>query len=378
MSAEQSTLFLVLILIAAIAAVAWLSMALPMKVAPRASLRFALANSLLVAGVQMMFWRGPDLSWLASDFLNIAALVLIRSGTQYLMKIRVTRLEHCLVLLVYGVAIGAIGAEEEDHRWLGVAFSLAAAYIFSRLLFESLLAIRHWFGLSVSFWLNWPFALVALFMLFRAIVLVFHDIPDQDVGRNIGAEVAWLYLSLWLLINISMVGCALGRLILKIRLLADRDPLTGLLNRRVFQDRQQQLDQDKQSHYSLVLVDLDDFKCINDRFGHVLGDQALRHCAQLLQQGLGREDLLARLGGEEFVILLPGHSKQQASALASRLIATLGQSPLHSEQGQVQISASFGVADNSQARGDNLYRLADLALYQAKQGGKCQVVAYGT
>ena len=156
------------------------------------------------------------------------------------------------------------------------------------------------------------------------------------------------------------------------------DELTGLVNRRRFLDalhaeiaRGQRLG----GQLSVVLADLDDFKLINDRFGHHAGDEVLLAFADLLR-GHGRDvDVAARLGGEEFAILLPETGLEGARAGAERLRQSLAGLRIRlSERDEVTVTASFGVAELAEGQSvDSLLRAADGALYQAKELGKNRV-----
>lgn len=169
-------------------------------------------------------------------------------------------------------------------------------------------------------------------------------------------------------------------LITELRQLSHRDHLTGLMNRRAFDDlAPAQLAQAERHRWplALLLFDLDHFKRINDEHGHEAGDQVLQHVAQLAQAQLRSGDLLARYGGEEFLALLPDCDDQAALALAERLRQAIQQQPTRLPDGSVlNLSASFGLAAwlaGPQASLPELFSRADAALYAAKAQGRNQV-----
>ena len=126
----------------------------------------------------------------------------------------------------------------------------------------------------------------------------------------------------------------------------------------------------------LLVADLDDFKTVNDRFGHQAGDEVLRAFAELLRGRIRGVDLGARLGGEEFAILLPETDAAGAEALAENLREAVAELVVSFGQHEVQITASFGVAAFPQTHtADELMTAADLALYSAKRQGKDRVVS---
>ena len=157
------------------------------------------------------------------------------------------------------------------------------------------------------------------------------------------------------------------------------DELTGLANRRRFMevlDLELKRSDRFRSPLALVLADLDDFKLVNDRFGHQTGDDVLRALSRVLRASLRDVDLPARLGGEEFAVLLPETDTTGAEGLAERLRAELEALELQAPGAQAfRVTASFGVAVYPEAgTGDDLLTLADTALYAAKADGKNRVV----
>ena len=165
----------------------------------------------------------------------------------------------------------------------------------------------------------------------------------------------------------------------KIQKLSCTDELTGLLNRRGVNqvvDFQMQQAQIIQRETSLIMVDIDNFKKINDQYGHYQGDLVLRHVADILKQNLRANDVIARYGGEEFVVLLPFTSIENAVALAEGCRKALQQSSIAvNETERLYVQACFGVSSTARMDFDymKLFGQADKALYQAKHNGKNQV-----
>lgn len=159
-----------------------------------------------------------------------------------------------------------------------------------------------------------------------------------------------------------------------LRRLALQDSLTGAVNRRGFMDRLAQV-QHQQALLSLVMIDIDHFKVINDRHGHAAGDGVLREVAARLRRQMRCADLLGRLGGEEFALLLPATDLAGAQAQAELARQALRREPMAIAG---TVTASFGVAqwDGSESAADWLHR-ADLALYEAKRRGRDQVSLSG-
>lgn len=159
--------------------------------------------------------------------------------------------------------------------------------------------------------------------------------------------------------------------------LAHIDELTGLKNRRAFFDQAQSqiaLCEREGMPVSVLMIDADHFKQINDRYGHAVGDAVLRHLAALFLSQCRQSDLCGRLGGEEFAMLLPATSHDQAIALAERLCQACAAQPVVAEEHAVACTISIGVASSGYVL-SQLMSSADQALYQAKAAGRNRVMS---
>ncbi|MBX9915574.1 MAG: sensor domain-containing diguanylate cyclase [Pseudomonadaceae bacterium] len=159
--------------------------------------------------------------------------------------------------------------------------------------------------------------------------------------------------------------------------LAEHDPLTGLLNRRGFNQQAEILWSTcprNQRPLTLIMLDLDHFKLINDQHGHLIGDQVLQASAQLLSHACRAGDILARWGGEEFLFLLPDTDLEQARLFAERLRHAIAAHCLSRGTEQIHFTASFGVAERQHHLClDALIDEVDVLLYAAKQNGRNRV-----
>lgn len=160
---------------------------------------------------------------------------------------------------------------------------------------------------------------------------------------------------------------------------AERDPLTDLYNRRAFLDQARPLWSAARRHersLSLIMVDIDRFKSINDTHGHAAGDDAILAVAGALCQSVREEDIVARWGGEEFLVLLPETPLDAAIALAERLRRHIADIRLPMAGGEVRFTVSLGVANSEGKESlDRLITEADHFLYQSKHRGRNQVSA---
>ena len=159
-----------------------------------------------------------------------------------------------------------------------------------------------------------------------------------------------------------------------------RDEVTGLYNRRFFSLRlEEEMSRFKRFNHpvSVVLLDIDGFKSVNDEFGHAVGDETLREIAQILMKHSRGINVVSRFGGDEFVVLLVETSKAGARLYADRIRQVVATFPFSHGK---PVTASFGVAslpDDEVTTSDDLFRAADEALYAAKRAGKNQVVSAG-
>jgi diguanylate cyclase (GGDEF)-like protein len=160
------------------------------------------------------------------------------------------------------------------------------------------------------------------------------------------------------------------------------DPLTGLGNHRAFQeelDRQVEAAQRYEVPLSLVVIDLDEFKLVNDRNGHAEGDRTLRYFGRLLSSSVRRPDRPFRIGGDEFAVLLPHTDLEGARIVGRRLLATSLQPALRLDDAPrsgVSFSAGVSALPEPASTREQLYAQADAALYQAKRAGRTDVVVF--
>lgn len=154
---------------------------------------------------------------------------------------------------------------------------------------------------------------------------------------------------------------------------ANRDALTGVLNRRAFMAAMQRETQRSDRPCTLALLDIDHFKSINDKHGHPVGDQVLKAVAHELEDHVRGSEVLARVGGEEFALLMPGVTPAEAAPRVEAwraAIEALVVENAEKDNVRVPVTASFGYAALDAGGVESLYRRADHALYLSKQGGR--------
>jgi diguanylate cyclase (GGDEF)-like protein len=186
--------------------------------------------------------------------------------------------------------------------------------------------------------------------------------------RTLLISIALLVLLLLVIYVLNSKRAALNRL-------ATTDFLTRLFNRRYFNEAVSKhiANRRQQDEYSLIMFDIDLFKQINDQYGHAAGDKVLSAIARCCQAQIRQQDILARIGGEEFALFLPGCALADAKAIAEQCRQSLEQLNIEVDEQIIQVTASFGVATSHSADFNHLLKQADDALYQAKTGGRNRI-----
>lgn len=223
-------------------------------------------------------------------------------------------------------------------------------------------------------------SLVVIDTLVRVLVFVyFADSTDRlaDFTQSSYAQAMQITTTLIGLIYVLSIAAAIAdRVIRQLRDAAERDPLTGLLNRRGFDRTIADLNNRGKVAGAVVTCDIDHFKQVNDQFGHATGDRVIQALARALRQGLPINAISARFGGEEFVAFLPHASLAEAGILAQTLRGRFAAQDWRHINVDRQITASFGVAavaDDEESAKSAIKR-ADRALYDAKAAGRNKVV----
>jgi diguanylate cyclase (GGDEF)-like protein len=217
------------------------------------------------------------------------------------------------------------------------------------------------------------------------------EIAAEQLHRRDLQQRLWWLLALVFVLSFATVGLLYRRVRRTNRLLSstndllkvqsERDPLTGLANRRHFQAAMRQLATDGKLAGTVCLIDIDHFKRINDRYGHGVGDAVLVEVAKRLRAALRDEDMIVRWGGEEFLVVVQAQPADQVEALAQRMLAAIGDTPVAHQGHHIPVTASIGFATFPigplplQVSWEHAIDLVDTAMYLAKAHGRNR--AYG-
>jgi diguanylate cyclase (GGDEF)-like protein len=348
------------------------------KFAPSVPARHWSAASFWAAATALMAlyggaWGGD---WYSHDVVSMLApgiYLLLRLGLEILFRAPRHDGEH-LAVIVLALACAAAGATGHmPASWPVVYSSALSAFC--------LLRCAHCVHDAAKAELGWR-AMVVLAPWYAAGVMLLARLllallwPEQvalplakDTLGN--AIVLALFMTLAMVCHVTIAAAVALRLVTRLERLSRIDPLTGLSNRRGMSDSW------PRGPYPLcvVAVDVDHFKRINDTHGHAAGDAALQYLARLMLRSARGGDLVARIGGEEFLIILPGSDVSEAQHAAERLRQVIEQGAMRWGELSLRFTVSAGVAEwRDGDTPDSLVARADAALYAAKRGGRNRVV----
>jgi diguanylate cyclase (GGDEF)-like protein len=272
-------------------------------------------------------------------------------------------------------------------RLPGLSDSLALRVLLASGIIASytwLTAFEFWRGRAEALVSRWPaifmlFAHGALFLLRTPLVAVLPWLSTNDIYGSVWLTVL-SFEALLFTISIAFILLAMAkeRTELRHKTAAMIDPLTGLPNRRSFMEEAARLTERHRSHpkpVTVLLMDMDHFKSINDRFGHAIGDQVLEVFAETVRQSVRSSDLISRLGGEEFAAVLYDISREKAFAVADRIRTSFAQAALEVDDHPIAATVSIGLAHCELEAFElgELLAQADRALYVAKERGRNRV-----
>lgn len=248
----------------------------------------------------------------------------------------------------------------------GGAEPLLAGYSFMPFMFVSMLGV-------VPLTLAWGVSLISMIMIIYLVL-------KASLGQLMTVDTANMLWVLFILGGISLwVQSSQLLMLMKLYREATRDPLTGVINRRVLMKRlslEMGHTNDAGSSFCILMFDLDRFKRINDNYGHLIGDQVLKTTSEILQAGLREHDIVARFGGEEFVSVLTGCRYEEAIAVAERIRASCHETQVLTSNGEsIQFSTSVGVTEYEAGETiETTLNRVDESLYKAKELGRNCVV----
>jgi diguanylate cyclase (GGDEF)-like protein len=340
------------------------------------------ANLCMAAGLLLRLFVGQLPDFINGILANI--LLLLGPGLSYTALSQFTGRSHSkgLVSAIIATIMVFLLYFTYWENQLGtrmVILSLGVVAMLSILVYQLLQTRKTALRFSADLMLI-SFLSYGIFLIGRAISVASN--PPQDEFSNTPIQSATYLFSFalsffWSTGFILMVSQRLRNDLMEV---ATIDLLTHIPNRRAMQtflEKELSRAQRHQSEFSVLLIDIDHFKQVNDRWGHAVGDEALVKLASVLQSVLRKQDLVARWGGEEFLVILAGPPYCDPEALAERLRSKVAQSEYSHAGGSFSITVSIGIAcANQTSTLDGILKQADDALYKAKRTRNAVSVAH--
>ena len=319
---------------------------------------------------------------LAGNLSGVLALLALQRGVWFFIGRPASNRSHALALLIVLLASWLGLDSAAGHIRVGVLTAVQAGLVFT-----TAHALRRYAAHDLGLRARWQWLLpLPLWVAgagfigrgLRALLSPGSVAAEMTAHSALNIASTLLYLVVVLSLHALLMALVIIRLITHLQRLSRHDGLTGLLNRRSLEDEltaQVQRSRRNGQTFCLLMLDADRFKAINDHHGHATGDRALKHLAALLRGHMREVDRVARFGGEEFVVLLPGLDLAAAQQVAERLRRLVAAAPLVDGDSAVALSVSIGVAEWAGAQEDpsRLPVRADAAMYRAKRDGRDQV-----
>jgi diguanylate cyclase (GGDEF)-like protein len=334
------------------------------------------------AGLALILQRGvwpPFLTLVVSNLAIMFAFVAMRRGVQLFLRLPVTDREHVGLLALDALLL--LGFVAGEHTVVAVVgASVPIAWTLLRSAYESHAALTREGSVATARVVAAPLTILGALFALRAIVGVFApDIAARPLHEDnaFNGMVVLAFMLVGLMLNLVLALMVVGRLISRLQHLSERDALTGLLNRRAIAPlmlREAGRLRRYGESYALLMIDIDHFKAINDCHGHAAGDAALVQLARVLREAAREVDSIARMGGEEFCILLPHCDLDGALRLADRVHAAVHDADWASSTQHLTVSVGVAVAQAPDEAAEAVLERADQALYRAKHDGRDRVV----
>jgi diguanylate cyclase (GGDEF)-like protein len=370
----------------AIMSLGWLGAAVLLKVSRRALLYWSLHAALSAAAVACLLSAVPadDEAVRAAGNLSIvASLIALQRGVWHFFGRASPWHWHALLMAISAAA--SLGTLPAQGAWRVGVVSASLAILCLSTAWDMHAHTRQRLELRWSALLAVPMLAAGLVFAMRALAAVLSPQTivatlSENLAFHAGAAIVYQIVGLGF--QLALVALVVAQFVSQLQNASRQDALTGLLNRRAFDealDAEVQRSRRMGEAFSVLMIDVDRFKDINDRHGHAAGDRALQHLGTLLAAHMRDIDRVGRYGGEEFVVLLPATMQPEAVITAERLRQKIQALPPRWQDRPLALSVSIGVSQ-WRGQGDDVPSLlarADAALYRAKQAGRNCVMESG-
>ena len=341
----------------------------------------ALVGIALLTFIQLQI----SLHWriVIGSFFMTLGLGLYYHGILAFDRVDVKKRQIALAYLSFFITNGFIAAFLNDEYTL-ILLNTTVCIALSLLSAKALLIDRKQYRNEVGYRLTgYTFLLFVVLTLYRLSTIV-----DQKY-HTLDRLTAWplnelTFIGCIFCVSVITFGCVLmvyERLANQLSFAAGHDWLTGVMNRGNLQRAAARLQASsvrENKNYSMLLMDLDFFKKVNDQYGHLIGDEVLKKFTKVIDNCKRESDIVGRYGGEEFCVLLPKSNESEAMLLAERIRITFEQQVIVLHGKQIKSTVSIGVADAKMANPsfEKMFGAADTALYEAKKNGRNQTVCF--
>lgn len=363
-------------------AAGWLLATLLMRNLRRLLSQYCLSSFCLASGMLLCMLVPADtlsrpLPYALMAFFLLAGVAYAANGKLHFMRLPAcspqTLLLGCLAATLPVLLLGRLGCQ---------AWRLSVIYVETALLIlwarrQSHAAAQREFPGTGTWLFQLATTLFGLFLLGRAVLRMWLGesvIPElyQPADSNLLQAVVFMVMAA--IFNLTATVRIAGRMNRQLHKLSQHDPLTGLLNRRAMHLRLTQTHLQQFPCYSVIMIDIDHFKPINDGYGHHTGDAVLAKVGRILRQYSSEHCHAFRLGGEEFALVLQGTPLEQALQQAEMLRLHIAHSPLVRDNNTIRFTISLGVAEGQAGQKlEYVINAADKAMYLAKRQGRNRV-----
>lgn len=383
MDIHSATILMVISTFTLTVSLVWVLVGNMLKLSMHASLHWALANTMMGSG--LFFWVYEKLTQsllhqFMSETLLLAGFCVLRRGLLVFTKQKKRDTEQILIILSSIIVFLMLQDPITNHVRKSF-FLILCTWVLVRSSIETFGQMVQEFPLGIVLLpvlllsaIGCGFAVNSM-LLVSGLNPVTNDFLTHTAYNGVillGVQIASFYF------NVTLAFIVVSRLVLKLKYLSTRDHLTGLFNRRQIQiDLQKLIDglSKNKKPFSLIMMDLDKFKNINDTLGHAAGDMVLKRVSAVFERLAGDKGRTGRLGGEEFCIVMPNAGVSEARAMAEEIRIGVATQSMQGDKGEFFVTSSFGVATCVSAKEgwSNLMKRADIALYIAKTSGRNRV-----
>lgn len=340
----------------------------------------------LAFGLGLMSQR-PDMNpWWTDMVANLGLLVAFtcaQRGMLAFLRLPENNLEMVLVVAAAVIGMLLLGPTPQPTGWIHPGYMVAAAigWLVLRTTWRSHATLREQFGPTVAWVVVGTNGLIGVSNLIRVAIAVLKPqaIVPLHIPSALNMFMVYMTIGVAAVFNFMFLFLIVLRLLRRLTVLVQRDALTGLFNRRAMEqmlDRAWSRWRRMAEPFTVVTVDLDHFKKVNDTWGHHAGDEVLKAAASKLVANLRAADVVGRVGGEEFLAVLEACPADTSTVTAERLRQAIGAEGVQVDDGvTVAVTASVGVATVSDSDSDigQMLRRSDAALYRAKREGRNRV-----